>query len=82
MLATNRSYENICCFGQNYQPGKVTLQVTVLIIKYLVAVHLDKVTCAVFLGFEKWYGCVVKGLHLRHLKRKLLILSKKIVFKI
>ena len=28
----------------------------------LVAVLLDKVTCAVFLTFEKWYGCVVKGL--------------------
>ena len=28
----------ICCFDQNYQPGKITLKHSVLIIKYLVAV--------------------------------------------
>ena len=38
MLATSRSCENIRCFYQNYQPDKITLQVTVLIVKYLVAV--------------------------------------------
>ena len=37
MLAARRSCGNIC-FDQNYQPGKVTLQDSVLIIKYLVAV--------------------------------------------
>ena len=37
MLATSRSCGNIRCFDQNYQPGKITLQVSVLIIKYLVA---------------------------------------------
>ena len=36
MLAT--SCGNMRCFDQNYQPGKITLQVSVLIIKYLVAV--------------------------------------------
>ena len=62
MLATSRSCGNIRYFDQSYQPCKITLQVSVLIIKYLVAVSLDKVTCAVFLAFEKWYVCVVKGL--------------------
>ena len=38
MLATSRSCGNIRCFDQNYQPGKITLQVLVLINKYLVAV--------------------------------------------
>ena len=38
MLARNRSFGNICCFDQNYQPGKKTLQVSALIIKYLVNV--------------------------------------------
>ena len=37
MLAISRSCGNICCFDQNYLPGKITLQVLVLIIKYLVA---------------------------------------------
>ena len=38
MLATSRSCGYIRCFDQNYQPGKITLQVSVLIIKHLVAV--------------------------------------------
>ena len=38
MLATSRSCGSITCFDQNYQPGKITLQVSVLIINYLVAV--------------------------------------------
>ena len=53
MLATSRSCGNVCFFDQMYQPGKIILQVSVLIIKYLVsACLLDKVTCAVFLVFE------------------------------
>ena len=39
-LATYRSYGNISCFDQNYQSGKITLQVSILIIKYLVAVSI------------------------------------------
>ena len=38
MLATSRSCGNISCFNQNYQPPKINLQVSVLIIKYLVAI--------------------------------------------
>ena len=38
MLTTSRSCGNICCFHQNYQPGKITLQVSFLITEYLVAV--------------------------------------------
>ena len=38
MLATSRSCVNICCFDQNYQPGKIILQDSVPITKYLVAV--------------------------------------------
>ena len=38
MLAKGKSCGNIHCFGQNYKSGKITLQVSVLIIKYLVAV--------------------------------------------
>ena len=38
MLETNRSCGNIRSFDQNYQPDKITLQVSALIIKYLVAV--------------------------------------------
>ena len=38
MLTTSRSCEYIRCFDQNYQPGEIALQVSVLIIKYLVAV--------------------------------------------
>ena len=41
MLATSRSCGNICCFDQNYQPGKITLQDSVLIIKYLVAASFE-----------------------------------------
>ena len=38
MLAASKSCENICCFDQSYQPDKITLQDSVLIIKSLVAV--------------------------------------------
>ena len=39
MSTTSRSCGNVRCFGQNYLPGKITFQVSVLIIKYLVAVY-------------------------------------------
>ena len=38
MFVTSRSCGNLRCFDQNYQPVKVILQVSVLIITYLVAV--------------------------------------------
>ena len=38
MLGTSRSCGNTRCFDQNYQPGKITLQVSVLSINCLVAV--------------------------------------------
>ena len=38
MLATNSSCGNIRCFDQNYHPGKIILYVSVLIMKYLLAV--------------------------------------------
>ena len=41
MLATRRSCGNIRCFDQNYQPGKIILQVSVLIIKHLVVVSFQ-----------------------------------------
>ena len=47
-------------FDQNYQPGKITLQVSVLIIKYLFGMSFGKGNCVVFLAFDKWYGCAVK----------------------
>ena len=37
-LATSWSCGNIRCFDQNGQPGKITLQVSVLIVEHLVAV--------------------------------------------
>ena len=41
-------------FNQNYLPGKITVQDSVFIIKYLVAVYLlGNVTCAVFLLFRR-----------------------------
>ena len=38
MFATSRSSGSIRCSDQNYHPGKITLQVLVLIVIYLVAV--------------------------------------------
>ena len=38
MLAISRSCGNICSFEQNYQPRKITLQDSVLIIESLIAV--------------------------------------------
>ena len=37
ILATRRSRENIHCFYQQYQPGKITSQVSIPMIEYLVA---------------------------------------------
>ena len=41
MLATSKSRANICFFNQHYQPGKITSQVSVLMIEYLVAVSFE-----------------------------------------
>ena len=49
VMVASRSCGNIC-FDQNYRPGKITLQDSVFIIKYLVAASLDNITCAVFLA--------------------------------
>ena len=40
ILATSRSCGNIHCFYQHLQPGKIILQVLVLMIQYLVAASL------------------------------------------
>ena len=40
---------NICCFDQKYQPGKITLQDSVLIMKSLVAVSFGE--CNMFCVF-------------------------------
>ena len=37
ILATSRSCRNIHCYYQHYQPGKITLQVSVMMIEYLLA---------------------------------------------
>ena len=37
LLATSRSSGNMHFFDENYQPGKISLQVLVLIIRYLVS---------------------------------------------
>ena len=37
ILATSRSCGNIHCSYQRYQPGKIVLQVSVLMTEYLVA---------------------------------------------
>ena len=52
MLATSRSCGNICCFDQNYQPGKITLKHSVLIIKYLVAVAFGYCNRCCIFGFN------------------------------
>ena len=50
-LATRRSLANICCFDQNYQLGKMTLQVLIQMIEYLFAAPLimDAVICVLLL---------------------------------
>ena len=51
ILATRRSLANICCFDQNYQLGKMTLQVLIQMIEYLFAAPLimDAVICVLLL---------------------------------
>ena len=41
ILAASRSCGNIHCSYQHYQPGKVTLQVSVLMIEYLVVTSYE-----------------------------------------
>ena len=41
ILATGRSCGNIRCSYQHYQPGKVTLHFSVLMIEYLVATSYE-----------------------------------------
>lgn len=74
MLATRRLLANICCFDQNYQIGKITLQVLIQMIEYLFAAPLimDAVIFALLLPLiccfnrnrdrGKWYAGMVKGL--------------------
>ena len=50
ILATSRSCGNIHCSYQHYQPGKITLQVSVLMIGYLVASTVDDVKSAIFIA--------------------------------
>ena len=40
-LATRRSCGNIHCSYQHYQPGEITLQVSMLMIEYLVSVSYE-----------------------------------------
>ena len=41
ILATSRSSRNIYCSYQHYQPGKITLHFSVLMIEYLVATSYE-----------------------------------------
>ena len=41
ILATSRSCGNIHCSYQHYQPGKITLHFSVLMIEYLVATSYE-----------------------------------------
>ena len=41
LLATKKSRGNIHCSYQHYQPGKITLHFSVLMIKYLVATSFE-----------------------------------------
>ena len=50
ILATSRSCGNIHCAYQHYQPGKITLQVSVLMTGYLVASAMDDVKSAIFIA--------------------------------
>ena len=42
ILGTSRSCGKIHCFYQHYQPGKINLQVSVLMIEYLVAMSYNE----------------------------------------
>ena len=51
MLATSKSFGNIYFFDKQYQPGKITLKVSVLVIEYLVFVSFESLAiCAIILG--------------------------------
>ena len=70
IFATSRLCGNIHCSYQHYQPGKITLQVSVLMIEYLFARHMNyglcntchifaaSVTVAVEIFFEKSGICL------------------------
>ena len=62
-------------FDQNYQPGKITLQVSILVIKYSFGMSFGKGNMCCIFGFWQvvWICCKMT----RRLKRGLLILSKK-----
>ena len=51
ILATSSSSGNIYCIYQHYQPGKITLQVSVLIIEYLVRT-MDDVKRAILVALN------------------------------
>ena len=52
MLATSRLCGNIYCFDQNYQRGKITLQVSVLMIEYLVTASSEFLLVQLVLYFK------------------------------
>ena len=58
MLTTSRSCGNAYCCDQNYQPRKITLQVFVLNIEYLVAVSFRSGNMCLFwftkIGMNVW----------------------------
>ena len=53
VIVTSRSCGNISCFDQKYQPDKITLHVSVLIIKYLVALSFREGNMHCIFGFWK-----------------------------
>ena len=60
ILTASRSRGNIHCPYQQFQPGKITLQVSVLMIEYLVAMSYECVimSIAVEIVIEKSGICV------------------------
>ena len=52
MLVTSRSCGNTCCFDLNYQPGEITLQDSLLIIKCLVAISFRSCNMCCIFGFN------------------------------
>ena len=50
-VSNKQVMRNIRCFDENYQPGKITLQISVLVIESIIAAPfsiMDGVTCAIF----------------------------------
>ena len=83
MLGTSRSCGNSCCFGQNFQPGKINFQDSVLIIKCLVAVSFGYCNMCCISGLNCCLEEIkidkvvwICGKRTHHLKRELLILGK------